>query len=172
MKTIFTENLFIRPYTDSDKEVFEKYLNDPGLNYPSASVLHDRKRKFDFIMKNNEYGFMAITLKEVGMLIGHAEIYEGKYSSGGEVEFTFVFSNKKYNVLSSETCKALLQFGFKSKKAKKILAAAEENETYLLNAFEDSGMKLSKEIKDKDRKFLIYFSEPEVKSSRKRKAKK
>lgn len=140
MKPITTNRLILRNFTASDAQGILGYLYEPRVNcFLSEKITTQEEALSDAEKKSKDDSYVAVCLKEDNSLIGELFCCYEKpdtYSVGWN--FNAQYEGKGY---AGESAKALLQYLFTEKGARRLYAYAEDDNYRSQKLCEKLGMR-------------------------------
>lgn len=140
MEQIFTDRLTLRNFTANDAPGMLGYLSSPRVNcFISEKITTDEEALAEAEKKRNDDSYIAVSLKNSGELIGELFCHYSEpdtYFIGWN--FNIKYEGKGY---ASESAKAMLQYLFRKKGARRLYAYVEDDNYRSQRVCEKLGMR-------------------------------
>lgn len=140
MEKIITNRLVLRNFSSADAQGLLGYLSNPRVNcFLSEKITTQEEAVSEAEIKSKDDSYLAVSLKDDDSLIGELFcLYEepDTYSIGWN--FNAQYEGKGY---ASESAKALLQYLFKEKGARRLYAYVEDDNYRSQKLCESLGMR-------------------------------
>lgn len=121
IKEIVSERLIIRKFRAEDWKDMHDYLSDENVvQFEPYETFSEEESKEEAILRAENEAFLAVCLKETGKVIGNLYFEKQDY---GTYELGYVFNaNYWHNGYAAESAKALMDYAFKERKVRRIIA--------------------------------------------------
>lgn len=117
LKSIETERLFLRPFTERDLEEFYAYASDPEVGPKAGWKPHDSREESWEVLQRfiREKEVWAITERNSGRLIGSVGLHRDEKRSCENVKMLGYVIGRPWwgKGYATETAKAALRYGFR-----------------------------------------------------------
>lgn len=119
-----TDRLIIRRFTPNDwKDIYEYLSQEQVVKYEPYGILTEYECKKEAAVRSRNEVFLAVCLKDSGKLIGNVYFAQQEPKEFGNWEIGYVFNPKYYGKgYATESCRAVIDYGFKHLKARRIIA--------------------------------------------------
>lgn len=157
MNLIETERLYIRNFHEEDwKDMYEYFSDSKTLEFEPYEPFTVEQCKAECINRAKGNNFYGVCLKKTNKLIGN--LFVDKYSEEFNTwEIGYIFNSKYHrNGYGSESTKAIVDYLFKEKDARRIIAMCDPLNIPSWKLLERIGMKREAHFKKE-----IYFKKDE-----------
>lgn len=131
MKILETERLLLRKFQESDwKDLYEYLSKESVVKYEPYNALTEDECKQEALYRSKEDAFWAVCLKDNKKLIGNVYFQKQELEEFLTWEIGYVFNPMYYgNGYATESCRAILNYGFEELKARRIIAMCNPENT-------------------------------------------
>lgn len=162
MKELETERLFLKRYSEDDRNQFIKLFTDNSvMKYVGDGVMTEAQaeafwNKLFAELYPQGYHIWAVLTKEDSNYIGHAGIYR-RPTRKEDWEFVY-FLNPKFwgKGYATEIAQQLVKFGFEELKLPEVFATVDEEHQDSIRVLEKAGMKFERFEFDEEGRFSVY----------------
>lgn len=131
MKILETERLILRKFSEDDWKGLHEYLSQEiVVKYEPYNALTEDECKQEALYRSKEDAFWAVCLKDNKKLIGNVYFQKQEPEEFLTWEIGYVFNPMYYgNGYATESCRAILSYGFEELKARRIIAMCNPENT-------------------------------------------
>lgn len=131
MINIKTDRLIIRRFTSEDWRDLHEYLSsEQVVKHEPYGVFTKADCKKETTIRSHSDDFLAVCLKDSGKLIGNIYFVQQEPRNLGNWELGYVFNPKYYGKgYATESCKAVLDYGIKYMKVRRVIAMCNPENT-------------------------------------------
>lgn len=124
MITIKTDRLLIRRFLCDDwMHLYEYLSSEQVVKYEPYGVFTKADCKREATIRSQSDDFLAVCLKDSGILIGNIYFVQQEPKNLGNWELGYVFNPKYYGKgYATESCRAVINYGFKYLKVRRVVA--------------------------------------------------
>lgn len=124
MNLIETARLKIRRFSRDDwKDLYEYLSKEQVIRYEPYGIFSEEECKNEAIERSLNEAFWAVCLKDSNKLIGNIYFNQQDPKEFSNWEIGYVFNPMYYgNGYATESCKAIIKYGFEKLKARRIVA--------------------------------------------------